>query len=162
MFDARQIANEVLNRAWENDLEITQLQINKIVYFLHGHHLKDFGSPLVKTEFQAWQRGPVHTSLREAFKSYRSEPIEELAKRFNPVTRLHTDFEFLTDNQALSTIDTYLDQYLDLTAGQLVDLTHAAGTPWSETMTRATNKINIGMKIIDSLICERFEGLQKV
>ncbi len=159
MYDARQIANEILRRAWENDLEITQLQINKLVYFLHGHHIRKFGTPLVEDEFQAWQRGPVHTCLRQAFKKYGDRPIEELAMRFNPVTRVESEFEPVLSNQALSIINEYLDFYLNYTAGQLVEITHAAETPWSKTMENASNQINIGMKIRNSLIAERFEGL---
>ncbi|MBD0866298.1 MAG: DUF4065 domain-containing protein [Rhodobacteraceae bacterium] len=161
MHDARQIANEVLNRAWEQDLEITQLQINKIVYFLHGHHLRDFDVPLVKSEFQAWQRGPVHTALRAAFNRFGREPITDPALKLNPVTREQTRFPPITDNQAIKTIETWLDPYLAMTTGALVDKTHAPGSPWSETMRLAKTSVNLGMKIPDDIIRDRFEGFKR-
>ena len=161
MFDARQIANEILKRAWDQDVGITQLQINKIVYFLHGHHLKEFGVPLVKSEFRAWEYGPVHTALRAAFKCYGNEPITELATKFDPVKHQNADFPPLTDNQALTTIDHFVDVYLEIPTNQLVIMTHAEDTPWSETMRRAEQSINIGMKIPNSLIKQNFEGISK-
>lgn len=159
MFDARQVANEILQRAWSEGLEITQLQINKIVYFLHGHHLRDFGEPLVKGEFQAWQRGPVHTALRAAFKSYGDRAIDREARRFDPVRREMQDFERITDNRAQATIDNYLETYLGISAWELMQMTHAPGTPWDRTMRDAEKNINIGMIIENGLICDRFEGI---
>lgn len=55
MHDARAVANHVLSRAWEMGFEVSQIDIQKICYFLHGHHLVEHGTPLIKTEFEAWE-----------------------------------------------------------------------------------------------------------
>lgn len=156
--DARVIANEILRRSWELGFEPTQIEIQKITYFLHGHHLTDHGEPMVKTEFEAWQFGPVQSVLRDAFRSWGDEPIGDIAKRFDPVKRTHRDFDRLEDNAILSTIDKYLGRYLEMPAFVLVDITHASGTPWSRTMQAALKSVNIGMRISDEMILQFFEG----
>lgn len=157
--DARMIANEVLRRAWAMGYEPTQIDIQKIVYFLHGHHLKDHGEPLVAAPFQALQYGPVQTALLDAFRKFDAEPIRELALKFDPVRRVWSDFPALTDNAAAATIETYLPRYLEMDAFELVDRTHAPETPWSITVREARSLVNVGMRIDNALILARFEGV---
>lgn len=159
MYDARAIANEVLLRAWDEGLELTQIDIQKICYFLHGHHLVEHGQPLIKSEFEAWDYGPVQTTLRDAFRSFEDQPIDTLAKRFDPVRRVEKDIPRVTDNSAVSTIETYLYRYLEIPSFSLVELTHAEGTPWHSTVESAKRHVNIGMRIANELIAERFEGI---
>jgi uncharacterized phage-associated protein len=160
MYDARQIANHILQVAWHDGVEMTQLQVNKIVYFLHGHHIKEYGQPMVNSEFQAWARGPVHTALRTAFKEYGTEPITEPAKKFDPVARVFSDFPPIDDVDVLKTIERNLGAYLELGEEQLTEITHAKGTPWEKTVSAANEVVNIGMTIYDSLIASEFEGLE--
>lgn len=158
-YDARIIANEVLRRAWAMGYEPTQIDIQKIVYFLHGHHLRDHGDTLVVSSFQAIQHGPVQPSLLDAFRKFGAEPIRELAQKFDPVRRTWSDFPVLTDNAAVATIETYLPRYLEMDAFELVRRTHAAETPWSITVSEARKLVNVGMRIDNALILARFEGV---
>lgn len=159
-YDPRAVANEVLVRAWERGYEPTQLDIQKITYFLHGHHLQDHGVPLVKDDFEALHYGPVQRSLLDAFSKFGEEPIRMLAKKFDPILRTHSELPRLTDNAAVATIDTYLERYLAIPSYELVDMTHARGTPWSQTIQRARKAVNIGMKISNDLIRSSFEGIK--
>lgn len=156
--DARLVANEILKRSWEMGFEPTQLDVQKISYFLHGHHLMDHGEPMIKTEFEAMQYGPVQAVLLDAFRKWGEEPIRELAKRFDPVRRTYHALDRIEDNSVSATIDKYLAQYLEVPTFVLVDITHASGTPWSQTMQAARRSVNIGMKISDDLITKFFEG----
>lgn len=156
--DARIIANEVLRRAWKMGFEPTQIDIQKIAYFLHGHHLKDHGRPMIRSEFEAMEYGPVQATLLDAFRKWEGEPIQELAQKFNPVKRTYGDFEPIHDNAIMDTIDKYLAQYLAIPTFVLVDMTHARETPWTQTMAAARDSVNIGMRISDDLISRFFEG----
>jgi uncharacterized phage-associated protein len=158
--DARLIANEVLRRAWALGHEPTQIDVQKIVYFLHGHHLRDHDRPLVAEPFQALHYGPVQQVLLDAFCKYGDEPIRDLAVRFDPVRRTEHAFAPLSDNASVETIERYLDRYLALGSFDMVEMTHADGTPWSLTVQAARNVVNVGMRITDRLIRERFEGIE--
>lgn len=160
MFDARIIANEILARAWEETLDLTQIDVQKNLYFLHGHHLTEHGIPLIKSEFEAWEFGPVQRIVYDEFKRFGDQPITEFARKFDPIKRTLTSFPRLTDNSAIDTIERHLYKYLEIPSFTLVDITHRPGTPWSRTMEAAISRVNVGMRIKDDLIKSYFEGLQ--
>jgi uncharacterized phage-associated protein len=162
MHDARVIANAVLEKAWELGYAVTQIDIQKICYFLHGHHLRDHGKPLIRTEFEAWQYGPVQPQLYQSFKRFESFPITELATAFDPVRRCEKPLGQIEENSARDTIETYLPLYLEFESFELVDMTHAPGTPWSRTLASAHARVNIGMRISDEVIHGHFEGVARV
>lgn len=160
MIDARIIANEILARAWDRGLQLTQIDIQKIMYFLHGHHLIEHGRPLIKSEFEAWEYGPVQRIVYDEFKRFGDEPITALAEKFDPIRRTKSAFSRLTENAAISTIENHLYKYFEIPSFTLVDITHRPGTPWSRTIEAATTHANVGMRIKDEMIRSHFEGLQ--
>lgn len=160
MYDARVVANAVLERAWQLDIEVTQIDIQKICYFLNGHYLIDHGEPLIETEFEAWQHGPVQRVLYTAFKGFGQEAISRLATSFDPIKRISKVLPQITSNSALATIDKYLPHYLGIPSFALVDMTHAANTPWTLTQQNSRRSANIGMRISSGLIRDNFEGVK--
>lgn len=158
MTDPRIIANFVLDRADDRGREITNLDLQKIIYFLHGHYLRQHRKPLVEGEFEAWPYGPVHRVIYDAFKSYNDTPIDGRATAFDPVRRQRRELPTLADAAIVELIDAVLSHYLDMPTYSLVHLTHSEGTPWSRTVNEAERRLNVGMKISDKLIQECFEG----
>src|SRR5688572_13625678 len=91
-YDARQVANHMLDRADQNGIVVTNLAINKLVYFAHGIYLADFSKSLIKNSFEAWQFGPVVQVLYDAFKTFGNAPITSRARRFNPAENTFVEF----------------------------------------------------------------------
>ena len=58
-YDGRAVANFVLDFCDQHQRGITNLSLQKIVYFCHVWSLIEFDRPLVKQRFEAWQYGPV-------------------------------------------------------------------------------------------------------
>jgi len=158
MLDARIIANAVLDYADKQGRSLTNLDVQKLVYFLHGHFLRLHSRPLVIGEFEAWSYGPVHKVLYDAFKQFVDGPIEGRARAFDPVRRNQRDLPELADPQAIEVLRLFLPCYLDMPTFLMVELTHQPGTPWSETVERSKQRVNVGMKIPNDLIRARFEG----
>lgn len=158
MFDPRVIANAVLKFGAARGRPVTNLQMQKIVYFLHGEWLLQTGQPLVTGHFEAWQHGPVHRTLYDAFRLYEDTPIEAEAKKFDPITRRHAALPELRDQEVIRFLDATLPDYIDVPAFILVQRTHAEGTPWTRTMESAETKANVGMVIDNSTIARHFEG----
>lgn len=158
MFDPRIIGNEVLDRADAKGRALTNLDLQKIVYFLHGHFLRRHNRPLVRGEFEAWPYGPVHRVMYDSFKVYNDTPIDGRATAFDPIRRATRELPALEDKDALELIDDVLGFYLDMTTWSLVELTHSSGTPWSRTVEMSEGRVNVGMKISDALIVDVFEG----
>jgi uncharacterized phage-associated protein len=158
MHDPRVIANAILSRAERFGVALTNLDIQKLVYFVHGESLRKRGTPLVHGEFEAWQFGPVHRVLYDAFRRYEDAPIEAPAQRFDPVRRQYHPLPPLDDPEAIELLDSTLPRYLQIPTFMLVQITHAKGTPWSRTMEAAIDHANVGMVIGNDLIARHFEG----
>lgn len=159
MYDARVIANEVLKAAWENGHDVTQIDLQKICYFLHGHHLIEHGQPMIASTFEAWDYGPVQRSLYNQFKKFGSQPITELATAFDPIRRKAKPLPAITTNSVRATIAAHLPKYLGIPSFELVDITHQPETPWSLTRSDAETSANIGLRITNNMIADHFEGL---
>jgi uncharacterized phage-associated protein len=158
MIDARIVANYVLRHGEARGRALTNLTLQKIVYFLHGEWLVRTGSPLVSGNFEAWQFGPVHRVLYDAFREYGDAPVEAPAQRYDPIRRKVHPLPDISDIGLREFLDETLPHYIDLPPFVMVQQTHAAGTPWSITMENAEKRANVGMVIDNDLIERHFEG----
>jgi len=55
---------------------ISNLKLQKLLYYIQGFHLAYFDEPLFKEDFEAWMYGPVVPCVYEAYKSYGNKGIE--------------------------------------------------------------------------------------
>jgi len=58
-YDARIIANALLDIADEQNRSLSITSLLKILYFSHGWYLAKYDKNLIAHEFEAWQHGPV-------------------------------------------------------------------------------------------------------
>lgn len=129
-YDARSIANFLLDLAEVEGVSLTQLSLLKIIYFAHGWYLSAYGQPLIKQDFEAWQHGPVVKVVRDAFKSFGTDKIKsraeirDLASGRLAVAPTCID---VGDGQFLRGI---FAAYHPLGAWQLSEMTHEPGSPW--------------------------------
>ena len=68
-FDPRAIANLMLDVADENGQQLSNLALQKLLYFAHATFLIETGSPLLGGFFEAWKYGPVHPGFYRSFKA---------------------------------------------------------------------------------------------
>lgn len=118
-YTARQVADTLIGMAREKRIEITNLKLQKLMYYAQAWHLVFEGRPLFDEEFEAWIHGPVIPSLFRDFRVWRWNPI---GGEVNPVerdSRLHTHLEKI------------LKVYGERTANQLERLSHSED-PWKD------------------------------
>ncbi len=84
--DPRSICNLMLNEADRDGTRVTNLALQKLLYFAHARYLIEATTPLVSGYFEAWQYGPVHPAAYRAFKSAGDRPIDFRAERQDPLT----------------------------------------------------------------------------
>jgi uncharacterized phage-associated protein len=101
---ALDIAHKILKKAGSADEGelITNLKLQKMLYYMQGFHLACFDTPLFDEEIEAWQYGPVVPSVYDHFKEHKSRGIEydgetiDLSDReeslFNEVYRVYGKF----------------------------------------------------------------------
>lgn len=124
-YNAPLIAYAFVKKALESGKPITQMKLQKMVYFAHGYHLAKWGQPLVKEDFEAWQFGPVVPSIYNEFNLYGSDPIdlEEPARVEQALRTLSPD--------AQEAIDYTWEATKDISAYKLSGWTHKRNSPWA-------------------------------
>lgn len=149
--DGRAIANFVLDFCGNRGRGITNLSLQKIVYFCHVWSLIEFGRPLMKHQFEAWQYGPVLQYLYRQFKAFESDPISGRAMGIDPSTGEKRVVPYTFDRQTEQLLTEVVDFYSRLSAAELVRLSHVSGGPW-DTVWNHEGRINPGMKIANVAI----------
>jgi uncharacterized phage-associated protein len=156
MYDARAVANCIIELALEYEQKLTHLSLQKILYFIHGKYLVERNAPLVGGHFEAWQYGPVHPLIFSTFKETRGENITDIAKRVDVFTGERLDIDPITDKDNRLFIRANAAQFLGISAGRLVDLSHAAGSPWDVLTKRDHNGRIFGDRITNDLIAKYY------
>ena len=130
---AKAVANKFLDLAQQEKKPLTQMQIQKLVYISHGFHLALTNEPLIDENVQAWQYGPVISSLYDEFRGFGNQPITRKAT----TTTIDDDFNaihttpIITDDQTSRLVNAVWDKYKIYSGANLSNLTHQDGTPWS-------------------------------
>ena len=157
-YDPRSIANLLLDEAARLAITVTNLSLQKLLYFAHGLSLIEDGRPLVDGYFEAWQHGPVHPLVYRTFKDAGRAPISFRAKGVDILTGQSRSLPVIDDPQALRFTLKVLIAYGRLSPGSLIDVTHAKGGPWDFIVKRAEHSVVLGMRIPDDVILERFKN----
>jgi uncharacterized phage-associated protein len=145
-YDGRAIANFVLDHAERAGVTVTNLSLQKIVYFCHVWSLISLQRPLVKHSFEAWEYGPVLQYVYREFKGFGASAITGRARRLEPLAGRPEIVPYAFDQETLEMLKQVVNFYVRLSASMLVELTHAEGGPWHKVWNHA-GKVNPGMRI---------------
>lgn len=100
---------------------ITQLKLQKLVYYAQAWHLANFNKPIFREEMEAWKHGPVAPSLWRAYSDQRWNALPVPSGKGVPF-----------DGDLDSFLNAILDTYGKYEAKYLEDLTHKEN-PWKQT-----------------------------
>ena len=150
-YDVRAIANLVLRLADEDAKSVTNLGLNKIVYFLHAAHLHEHRTPLVTAKIEAWQYGPVFRELYHQFKKFGSDPVTTRATRLEPSTGELREVVDAIAPQDAAFVEKHATELLCLSPGKLVDMSHVSDGPWYAARF-GNGSVNPGVEITADLI----------
>lgn len=73
---ARRVADFILCLAKERGMAITNLKLQKLLYYAQAWHLAAVDKPLFPERIEAWVHGPVVPPVFGDFKHYRWNPID--------------------------------------------------------------------------------------
>ncbi|HWX65718.1 MAG TPA: type II toxin-antitoxin system antitoxin SocA domain-containing protein [Rhodanobacter sp.] len=155
--DGRAVANFVLDVCEAEQRPITNLALQKIIYFCHVWSLVKLGQPLIKQRFEAWQFGPVLQYLYREFKAFERDPITSRAKKVNVVTGVLEIADYQFDNDTEQFLRKIIMVYSSISAGNLVDISHAKGAPWDLAWNHG-GKVNPGMAIENDAIVRYYSS----
>ena len=83
MITALNVANNFLERSFEEKVNISPMKLQKLVYILYKEYLKETGYKLFSEKFEAWKYGPVLPNLYNEFKNFKANPITSYALNSN-------------------------------------------------------------------------------
>ena len=130
MYSVYDIAEYVIKRCNEQGKSISNLKLQKILYFIQAEFLVRTGEPIFEDAIEAWDFGPVVPGIYVEYRAYGSASIPYLdeGKKF-PFTQEHT-----------SILDGVIDACSSYSAIQLVEITHKQA-PWRMAYKRSSRKV---------------------
>lgn len=119
-------------------IKCTQLKLQKLVYFCFADYLCETGKELFTDKIYAFKYGPVVDTVYKKYKEYGYKPIEEETIDIDSKNIFEMPAKsrilFAKDGtEKILSIEKTLRKYGELTAAELVDLTHSKQTPWTKT-----------------------------
>lgn len=156
MATANDVANFFIDWANKSEEEhMTNLWLNKLLFFAQGHHLARYNKPFFLESIEAWSYGPVIPSIYQKYK---------VCGR-NPIPTVDDDYKIskFSREEQLFLIDV-LREYGAYTASALVSMTHRPHTPWSDVYIAGRN-VEIphsAMKDFFSLPCNTLKTFNEV
>lgn len=151
MRDGREVANYVLDYADVNGITVTNLGLQKIIYFCHVWFLVSTNKPLIKQNFEAWEFGPVLPYLYRFFKEYGDQKITTRATKTDHKTGNKVIARINMDEGEESLLKSIVSFYSRLSVNQLVEQSHIPGGPWHKVWNHE-EKVNPGMQISNQAI----------
>ena len=121
MYSGIEIAKYVINRCNEKGKPISNLYLQKILYFIQSEYKQKTNEWLISDDFLAWPYGPVLQEVYDEYSWYYSSRISEY----------YDDVDLQDVNTSI--IDEIIDDKRKKTAGQLVEASHKEGGAWKRT-----------------------------
>ena len=150
-FSPLQVANTFIDLANQEQLSITVMKLLKLVYLAHGWNLAITNKPLINEPVEAWQYGPVISSVYHEFKSFGNGPIKEKATDCNGVVE-----SVIKESLEYKVVDKVWNVYKKFSGIQLSNKTHEPNTPWSKTWSKEMPR---GTDIDNQIINDHFKEL---
>lgn len=113
-----QVADTLIHLSRERNIDITNLKLQKLLYYAQAWNLVFTEKPLFNAAIEAWVHRPVVPNVFRRFKDYRWNTID-------------AQIAPLKDETLVAHLNEVLDTYGNLGATQLERLTHRE-LPWQE------------------------------
>lgn len=119
VFDVAEVFIQFANQS--EDDQMTNLKLNKLLYYAQGAFLARTGRPLFSNQIEAWDYGPVVPEVYHRYKVCGKNPIASGDEEIDSSRFSAEEMEALFD---------VMREFGRYTGSALVSLTHKAGTPW--------------------------------
>lgn len=131
-YDVNDIAKKIIAKV---DIDagdvITNLKLQKLLYYVQGFYLAVFDKPLYNDEIEAWMYGPVVPSVYDNYAPQGKSPLYNM-ESYTPIS--------LTEDEE-DLFNQVYEAYGQFSAVKLMNLTHEE-TPWKSTETGKGNVIS--------------------
>jgi len=127
LISAVTVANNFIRKGKEENISITPLKLQKLVYFLYKRYLQKTGDKLFSEQFETWKYGPVVPSIYTEFSTYGDDPIKSFAQDSQGNCYVVTE-----EGSFKEAFDYVWSTYKNYSGMSLSSLTHQPNTAWSK------------------------------
>lgn len=118
---ANELSDYIVDMCLSEGHPISNLQLQKILYFCQLEYLRETDSFLFDDDFQAWKYGPVIPSVYRKYSIWGGKKIN-----------FHSDWDYHIPNAVIETIRDEIRSKRAKEPWELVDETHKPGSAWSK------------------------------
>lgn len=120
VFDVAELFIQLASQSGDDSM--TNLKLNKMLYYAQGTYLSRTGEPLFPNKMEAWPHGPVVPDIYHRYKICGRYPIEFGGVEINPARFKEEELNAIMD---------VMREFGPYTGIALANFTHRPGTPWS-------------------------------
>ena len=131
MYNVLDVARYIIWYCKKKGYSISNLKLQKILYFVQAEFLVSVGSPCFAEEIEAWDVGPVVPEVYHEFKIFGSADIPKFVC-------MNADEAILKKDKTM--INEMVDQCGVYSASMLVEITHNQD-PWLHAYERHCNNV---------------------
>ena len=129
--NALDIAGYIINYSNQQGYQISNLKLQKLLYFVQAFFLASINRPCFNEEIEAWAFGPVVANVYHEFKRYGAENIPRISRAGSDHTINDSDKRI---------IEAVVDKFKYYSAPDLVKLTHNQD-PWVDAYSPYQNAV---------------------
>lgn len=130
LYNAMEVADYIINKCYEEDKPVSNLQLQKVLFFAWIDYYKQIGKSLFGDLFCAWQFGPVIPIVYHEYCVYGGRPIN-----------IKCETEIKKDDAKI--LDVILSNYVDVPVNILVDMTHRKDSAWDRVFQGGLGNRNV-------------------
>lgn len=143
MYDVLTIARFIINYCNTENITISNLKLQKLLYFVQAYFLITHDEPCFRENIEAWDFGPVIPEVYHEFKQYGSGNIPRIDRYivYNNDNYYYEAYnaDVISENDQ-HLIQDVINEFRGYTATDLVKLTHSQD-PWSNVYVPGANNV---------------------
>ena len=129
-YDALDIAKYIIRWCDKNKLRITNLQLQKILFFIQKESIRKRGYGIFSNRIEAWQYGPVVPDVFYQFAGFGAMKLVLYEDLFSDVSP-----KDIIDDQSKEIIEGILREYIHVSPWDLVAKSHVSNGAWSNSIS---------------------------
>lgn len=140
-YKALEVAQYIINRSIETGSPVTNLKLQKVLYYTQAAFLVEYGEPCFEESIEHWRHGPVVPKVYSEYKGYVDKKILDAQDECLEVfvdsngNLAAKRLEFNRNNfyeEDIELMNTVIDSYQNVEPWEMVDKTHEE-LPWRNT-----------------------------
>lgn len=129
MTNTQVVANTFLYHAFQDNVNVSPMKLQKLMYFLFREYAKKSGKRLFSEQFETWPYGPVLPSIYYEFQGYGKRKIDKFARDAQGQVKI---LSFANNEMLKNCFLSIWGRYKYCSGPELSSITHRADTAWDK------------------------------